>query len=64
MTKAFIQTTRTTALIDADTLVMDNLGGDKLFVYCGEKLTGVFALSEVVDAHLTERKSNGTTDIS
>ena len=56
MTKAFIQTTRTTAIIEADTLVMDNLGGDKLFAYCGEKLTGVFALSEVVDAHLTEKK--------
>ena len=56
MTKAYIQTTRTTAIIDGDTLVIDMADNRMLFVYSGERLTGVFLLSEVIDAHLTERK--------
>ena len=56
MTKAYIQTTRSTAIIDGDTLVIDMTDNRMLFVYAGEKLTGVFLMSEVIDAHLTERK--------
>ena len=56
MTKAYIQTTRSTAIIDGDALVIDMADNRMLFVYAGEKLTGVFLMSEVIDAHLTERK--------
>lgn len=56
MKQAYIQTTRSTAIIDGDTLVIDMADNRMLFVYMGEKLTGIFLLSEVIDAHLTERK--------
>ena len=56
MKQAYIQTTRSTAIIDGDTLVIDMADNRMLFVYAGEKLTGVFLMSEVIDAHLTERK--------
>lgn len=56
MTNAYIQTTRSTAIIDADTLVIDMAENKMLFVYRGDKLMGVFLLSEVIDAHLTEKK--------
>lgn len=57
MTTAYIQTTRNTAIIEADTLVIDMADNRMLFVYHGDRLTGVFLLSEVIDAHLTERKA-------
>lgn len=53
---AFIQTTRATAIIEADNLVLDMAEQRMLFAYNGEKLVGVFLLSEVIQAHLTERK--------
>ena len=56
MTKAYIQTTHSTAIIDGDALVIDMADNRMLFVYIGERLTGVFLMSEVIDAHLTERK--------
>lgn len=56
MTNAYIQTTRSTAIIDADALVIDMAENKMLFVYRGDKLMGVFLLSEVIDAHLTEKK--------
>lgn len=57
MTTAYIQTTRNTAIIEADTLVIDMADNRMLFVYRSDKLMGVFLLSEVIDAHLTERKT-------
>lgn len=56
MNQAYIQTTRSTAIIVGDALVIDVADNRMLFVYLGERLTGVFLLSEVIDAHLTERK--------
>ena len=55
MKQAYIQTTRSTAIIDGDALVIDMADNRMLFVYSGERLTGVFLMSEVIDAHLTER---------
>lgn len=55
MKQAYIQTTRSTAIIDGDTLVIDMADNRMLFVYLGEKLTGIFLLSEIIDAHLTEK---------
>lgn len=59
MKQAYIQTTRSTAIIDGDTLVIDMADNRMLFVYAGERLTGVFLMSEVIDAHLTERRKDG-----
>lgn len=56
MKQAYIQTTRSTSIIDGDTLAIDMTDNRMLFVYLGERLTGIFLLSEVIDAHLTERK--------
>ena len=56
MKQAYIQTTRSTAIIDGDALVIDMADNRMLFVYSGDRLTGVFLMSEVIDAHLTERK--------
>lgn len=56
MKQAYIQTTRSTAIIDGDALVIDMAESRMLFVYSGERLTGVFLMSEVIDAHLTEKR--------
>ncbi len=56
MKQAYIQTTRSTAIIGGDALVIDMADNRMLFVYSGERLTGVFLMSEIIDAHLTERK--------
>ena len=56
MKQAYIQTTRSTAVIDGDALVIDMADDRMLLVYAGERLTGVFLMSEIIDAHLMERK--------
>lgn len=57
MNIAYIQTTNTVSIIVGDTFVIDMVGDNQmLYVYAGERLTGVFRLDSIIDAHLTERK--------
>lgn len=57
MKLAYVQTASAVAIIEGDTMLMDFVEDTQmLFVYAGEKLTGIFRMSEIVDAHLTEKK--------
>lgn len=57
MKLAYVQTASAVAIIEGDTMLMDFVEDTQmLFVYADEKLTGIFRMSEIVDAHLTEKK--------
>ena len=57
MKLAYVQTASAVAIIAGDTMLMDFVEDTQmLFVYADEKLTGIFRMSEIVDAHLTEKK--------
>ena len=53
MQTAYIQTTRSTTVVEADEFVIDMTDGRMLFVYNDAKLVGVFSMTEIIDAHLS-----------
>ena len=54
---AYIKTSDSVCVIPADTLIAE-LNATHIYAYNGEKLVGMWRIDTVIDAHLTERKSD------
>ena len=54
---AYIKTADSVCVIPADTLIFEP-NATHVYAYNGEKLVGMWRVDTVIDAHLTERKSD------
>jgi hypothetical protein len=53
---AFIKTDETTSVIQADTLIAE-LNATHLYAYLGDKLVGMWRMSDIKSAYLTESRA-------
>ena len=54
---AYIKTIDSVCVVSAETLII-GLNATHICAYNGEKLVGMWRVDTVIDAHLTERKSD------
>lgn len=54
---AYIKTAESVCVIPADTLIAEP-NATHVYAYNGENLVGMWRVDTVIDAHLTERKSD------